>query len=36
MRLKEKISPRVRIYFGAWRDEKNHEVCLISDMKEAK
>ena len=29
--VREKSSPRVRIHFGAWRDEKNRQVCLISE-----
>lgn len=31
MSVREKSSPRVRIYFGARRDEKNRQVCLISE-----
>jgi hypothetical protein len=29
MEVREKSSRSVRIYFGAPRDEKNREVCLI-------
>lgn len=32
---REKSSQSSRIYFGALRDEKNRQVCLITD-KEAK
>lgn len=35
MLVREKSSPSSQIYFGARRDEKNRQVCLISD-KEAK
>lgn len=30
MQAREKSSPSVRIYFGARRDEKNRQVCLIT------
>lgn len=32
MQVREKSSPRVRIHFGAWRDEKNRLVCLMNGV----
>jgi hypothetical protein len=30
MNVREKSSPNGRIYFGVRRDEKNRQVCLIT------